>query len=384
MALRVAKKKRISRRAAFGVAAVILMLSAVSALGVAWWNPGHQGPVVVATTSASTFHSTDAAGSQTKSRALPLRGDGLRGRTGLRVLVADVPGPFVLDVDRGTVESVKGLPGGGHRGVSVQAVGKDALVFSYRVCGRCRPDPRLYVVRHGTLAAVRLAGTAEAVPSLDGEGLWVLTRRYARQCAIRKIDLDGRLLHAPRQVRCGTGLVAELPAGLFVSYSGPLGSDSHHELLEPDGRVVRLPYQEAQPVVGNLVLTGADRRTPLLLHDIRTRARSRLRWPSTPDYGLSEVTGEPNGPLAIVEFAKYSPVHKVDLWLLNTRTRRWQHLPAMPARLIPKITDVKWTTDGRVVILSGDLLALWRPGEPRLAVARVKPSKQPGTGFVIW
>jgi hypothetical protein len=106
-------------------------------------------------------------------------------------------------------------------------------------------------------------------------------------------------------------------------------------------------------VVGNLVLSGADRHTPLILHDLGTGASSRLRWPSRPDYGLGEVSGDPNGRLAIVEFAKYSPEHRVDLWLLDTRTRRWQHLPGMPAPMVPKITDVQWTTDGRVVVPGG-------------------------------
>jgi hypothetical protein len=56
----------------------------------------------------------------------------------------------------------------------------------------------------------------------------------------------------------------------------------------------------------------------------------------------------------------------------------------MPARMVPKGTDVRWTADGRVVVLSGNLLAVWRPGQPRLAVRRVPPPKGPGSGFLIW
>src|SRR4029453_2071755 len=40
-------------------------------------------------------------------------------------------------------------------------------------------------------------------------------------------------------------------------------------------------------------------------------------------------------------------------WLLDTQTDRWRHLPGMPARLVPKATDVEGTPDGRVGVLSG-------------------------------
>jgi hypothetical protein len=99
-------------------------------------------------------------------------------------------------------------------------------------------------------------------------------------------------------------------------------------------------------VVGNLVLRGADRHTPLVLHDVGTGASARLRWPSRADYGLGEATGDPKGRLAIVEFAKYSPEHRLDLWVLDTTTRRWRHLPDMPAPMVPKATNVQWTADG--------------------------------------
>jgi hypothetical protein len=117
---------------------------------------------------------------------------------------------------------------------------------------------------------------------------------------------------------------------------------------------------------------------------MRSGANRRLRWPAKPDYGLGIVTGEPDGRRATVDFAKYSPEDRYDLWLLDTRSRRWRHLPGMPMRLIPKVTDVKWTPDRRIVILSQGTLALWRPGERHLAVRRVKPPRQPGSNFVIW
>jgi hypothetical protein len=185
-------------------------------------------------------------------------------------------------------------------------------------------------------------------------------------------------------VSCRTGLVAELPAGLLTTFDGRLGRNAHSALLRSDGGVVRFRDSYARPVVGNLVLSGADRRTPLLLHDMVSGASHRLRWPSRPDYGLGEVTGQPNGRLATVDFTKYSPQDRFDLWLLDTTTRRWQQLPGMPAHIVPKTTHVEWTADGRLVILATNALGVWRPGESRLAVRRVKPPKQPGIKFVIW
>jgi hypothetical protein len=378
---------RSSRRrlAGVGVAAVIV----VAVLAVGWMVPRpRSGPTRPAPASA-TSSSAPALRPSTTPRpsghgALPLGGVPLVGPTGLRLLIADVPAPFVLEVDQGTIQPITGLPTEGERGVTVLPVGNDALVVSFRLCNRCRPDASVSLVRRGSATATWLNTALQAVPSHDGQGLWLLSSQGTSRCTIREVGLDGRPRRAARQVSCRTGLVAELSAGLLVSAMGAGGRDWHGALLGSDGAVVRVGDPQAQPVVGNLVLSGADRHTPLVLHDVGTGARSRLRWPSRPDYGLGEVTGDPNGRLAIVEFAKYSPEHRLDLWVLDTTTRRWQHLPDMPARMVPKATDVRWTTDGRVVLLSSNLLAVWRPGEPRLAVGRVRSSRQPGGNFLIW
>jgi hypothetical protein len=306
--------------------------------------------------------------------------------TGLRLLVADAPAPFVLDVDRGTIKSITGLPTNGDRLVSVHPLGKHALVLSTRICKRCRTASlsSVFLVRHGGTAATRLGSALGAVASRDGHGVWMLTRLAARRCAIHEVGLDGHPRPNPHHVSCRTGLVAELPAGLLVNFAGPGGTDTHSALLRPGGRVVRFRDWQAQPVVANLVLSGADRRTPLVLHDMRSRRTHRLGWPAMPSYGLGIVTGEPNGTRATVDFAKYSPEDRYDLWLLDTARRHWRHLPGMPMRLIPKVTDVEWTPDGRVVILSEAMLAIWRPGERHIVIRRVTPPKQPGSNFVIW
>jgi hypothetical protein len=368
-------------RPAIGAAAAILVLALVALIVIARRGErsadGSAGSTVTAAASVPSS-TTPRSGRQ---GSLRLRGVPLQKGTGLSLLVADAPAPFVLDVDRGTAQPITGLPEDGERGVIVLPVSENALVLSERFCSRCGSVSSAYLVRRDSLAARRLARVYEAVPSREGNGVWTLRRRGGR-CEINRIDLDGRPLYAPRRVRCGTGLVVDLPAGLLLSYTGPLGSDAHNALLEPNGDIARLPYQDAQPVVGNLVLTGADRHTPLVLHDVKSGASTRLSWPSRMP-ALGVVTGQPNGSLATIDFARYSRGHRFDLWLLDTRTRRWQHLPGMPAHVVPKTTDVEWTSDGRVVLLARDVLAVWRPGEKRLAVGRVKPPKQPGIKFLI-
>jgi hypothetical protein len=315
---------------------------------------------------------------------LRVQGVPLRAPSDLRLLVADSPAPFILDVDRGTTEPITGLPTSGKRGVVVLPLGNDALVLSSRYCKSCPPVSDVYLVRHGSMAAIPLGAAWQVVPRRDGQGMWTLSRRAGGGCAIRELGLEFRPRRAPVRVSCRTGLVAELPAGLLVESVGPLGVDPHNALLEPDGTLLRLSYDQAQPVVGNLVLTGADRRTPLVLHDVASGVTHRLSWPSGRRFSLRQATGEPGGRLAAVDFATYSPEHRYDLWLLATASRRWHHLPGMPARLVPKVTYVRWTGDGRAVIMSENLLAVWRPGEPRLAVSRVRRPKQAASGFVIW
>ena len=385
------EKSQTSKSSRPGLAAAsvmaLVLVAIAAAVGVAWLqerNPGRPAHFATASAPAPRSPPPPPIGSSSSSGALPLPGVRLRAPTNLRLLVADVPAPFVLDVDRRSVQPITGLPAGGDRGISVVAIGKAALVQSLRFCKRCQPDASVYLVKHGSTAATRLGRVMGAVSSSDGEGVWTISTGVASRCTIREIDLDGRVRRSAGKVPCRTGLIAELPAGLLLSFVGPLGMDAHSTLLEPSGQVVRLGDPNIQPVVGNLVLSGADRHTPLVLRDVRSGARHRLSWPSSRGYSLAEVTGDPNGHLAIVRFARFSPRHMLDMWLLDTQTRRWEHLRGMPAPLVPKATDVEWSADGRVVILSGHVLGVWRPGSPQLTVGRIRPTRQPGSNFVVW
>jgi hypothetical protein len=107
------------------------------------------------------------------------------------------------------------------------------------------------------------------------------------------------------------------------------------------------------------------------------------------------IDGHPDGRLANVAFypASTSAEQTLDVWLLDITTRRWQQLPDMPLRLAPSKPQLRWTSDGRLLLLAGladdpaSLVAVWRPGEPRIAVRPVKlpgPERRGGFRFVIW
>jgi hypothetical protein len=317
-------------------------------------------------------------GAQPKSRPVDVAP---QDPTGLRLLVADLP-PFVLELDRGTAKRITGLPTDGNVGLSVEPVGEHALVTSFPLCDRCRATERVY-----------------------SPAAWELGRDPTRQYPGRAVPRRRRHLATPpfgrrfvhgRGSRAGRESADDQAGALpYGAGCGATRGSSRHlrglrwsntgsMLLRPDGSAMRLGNFDAQPVVGNLVLTGVDRSTPLLLRDVGSGARVRLRWPSKAGYGLGEVTGNPDGRFAVVEFARYSPEQRLDLWVLDTSTRSWQHLPGMPARLVAKATDVQWTADGRAVVLSGDVLRIWRPGDRWLSLRRVRPTKQTGSSFVVW
>jgi hypothetical protein len=139
------------------VAAVLVLLAAAVCLACRQEpDPGRRAP-------RATVSAPPPTSSPARSRSLPLRGVPLRAPTNLRLLVADAPAPFVLDVDQETIQPITGLPEDGDRGVSVAALGEDALVLSQRFCGACRPVDSVYVVRRGSTAATRLGRSIGAV-----------------------------------------------------------------------------------------------------------------------------------------------------------------------------------------------------------------------------
>jgi hypothetical protein len=144
---------------------------------------------------------------------------GQDGQAGLRLLVANDPAAFVLDVDTGAIRPVTGLPTDGERSVQVEPVGEDAVVVTRRDCrgSDCDAgDSAAYLVRHGDTAATWLGAASDVESAGDDRGVWLLSRQDASRCALGQVGLDGRPWRPPRPAPCDAVLIDELPAGLLV------------------------------------------------------------------------------------------------------------------------------------------------------------------------
>ena len=318
---------------------------------------------------------------------------------GLRLLVAGDPAPFVLDVDTGAARPVSGLPAGGDRSTHVESVGEHAVVLSRKGCrgSDCHANPDVYLVRHGATTATRLGAALDMEASRDGRGVWLLSRRDAAGCVIGQVGLDGRQRRPARPVPCEAVLIQELPGGLLL-YGGGSGSGGGpwSALLGADGAVRRLPVVVDGVAGGDLVLSTVEPGRLVALTDVGSGASHRLPWPSRlRGHVMGLVGGHPDGRLAHVAFypARDGAEQTLDVWLLDVATRGWRQLPGMPLHLAPSKPQLRWTADGRLLLLAGvagepaALVGVWRPGEPQVAVWHVPlPGAELPRGFrfVIW
>jgi hypothetical protein len=151
-------------------------------------------------------------------------------------------------------------------------------------------------------------------------------------------------------------------------------------------------------IAGRFALTGGSREG-LALVDLRTGERWQLRWPSevggpTSQGGIDQSEVDPSGRRIAISFSdpawQGGGTQVTDVWLLDPTTRAFQHLPDMPAAVSLKFTSMSWTGDGRLVMLAEtagrDVVAVWRPGQNRLAVRRVRlQERNSGSdSFVVW
>jgi hypothetical protein len=182
----------------------------------------------------------------------------LRDAAGLRLLVANDPAPFVLEVETGVTRPVTGLPTDGERSVHVEPVGEDAVVVTRRNCraGDCDAgDSAAYLVRHGDTAATWLGAASDVESARDGRGVWLLSRQDASRCALGQVRPDGRPRRPPRPAPCDAVLIDEPRAGLLV-----YGADGPYSaLLTADGALRRLPEVVDGVAGGDLVLSTLER-----------------------------------------------------------------------------------------------------------------------------
>ena len=339
-------------------------------------------------------------GQDGQAGARPLPGLALPSPAGLRLLVANDPEPFVIDVDSEVIQPVTGLPADDDRTVHVEPVGEDAVVVSRRDCrgSGCEAGSLVYLVRRGGTVATRLGAASDVESSRDGRGVWLLDRQDSTHCTLGQVGLDGQPRRPARPVPCESVLIDELPAGLLVYVSrSPNGAGPYSALVTADGAFRRLPQVVDGVAGGNLVLSTVEPGRLIALTDLRSGVSHRLRWPSTlNDHVMGLIDTHPEGRLASVAFypAHSGAEQTLDLWLLELTTRSWQQLPDMPLRLGPSKPQATWTADGRLLLLAGladdpagGLVAVWRPGQPRIATRRVplpEPGPPSGFRFVLW
>lgn len=150
-------------------------------------------------------------------------------------------------------------------------------------------------------------------------------------------------------------------------------------------------------MAGRFVMTLVGSHGPITLTDLRSGERWHLTWPSeigaAGQGGTDHAAVHANGKLVALAFS--DPAYEgggtqvTDVWLLDPFSRRFTHLPDMPAAVSLKFTSMSWTTDGRLVILGrtaqGEVVAVWQPGQKRIAVRQIRlPARNSGSdSFVV-
>jgi hypothetical protein len=316
----------------------------------------------------------------------PLRGVSLEGPTQLRLLVANNP-PFLLDVDTGRRTRISGLKLGKQSVLGVHAAGSDAIVWVDRL-NRATTGRRaaIYVVRRNEPRATRLATASQVAAAADGGAVWLKSYIDATHCTLREVSLDGSERRA-RPIPCAALLVDGGSRPLVVDGTSVLDPSSGEKLLDASQLWV---------VVGDLAVTSERSQGPLALTNLRTGERLPLRYPSriAGQGGTDEAAVHPSGRLVALSFSdpayNFPGTQVMDIWLLDPATRRYTHLPDMPAAVALKFTSMHWASDGRLVLLAEtsepNVVAVWKPGRKRIRVRPVHlPARNSGSdSFVVW
>lgn len=368
---------------------IVRLLAVLLMLATAASAAGSRAPHDEAATHATILAPSPSAVVAGATQPKPLRGVPLTGSTGLRLLVANNP-PFLLDVDTGRITRIAGLNVPGNPVLSVLAVGRAAIVWLDRLVPRTKvPSAEIYVVRHGATSAIRLASAWEVAPAADGAAVWLKSYKDRRHCILREVALNGRQRRNPRPVPCSTRLVDAGAGALLVQGSS---------LVDPRTGRILLRTGGVWAIAGDFALTAARSHDQLTLRHLRSGERWRLPWPSeigrTGQGGTDDAAVQRNGKLIALAFS--DPAYQgggtqvTDVWLLDPASRRFDHLPDMPAAVSLKSTSMSWTSGRRLVFLAEsagrDVVAVWEPGQKRISVRRVRlPARNSGSdSFVVW
>jgi hypothetical protein len=306
-----------------------------------------------------------AATARTSGPLPPIAGPALAGPTHLHLIVSAAP-PYIYDVDTSTVRAVSVT--GGPLDSWVRPSADGAFVARYGCCATKVVASRIHL--DGSVQ--QLATGASLAPAAGSSATWVLRRAATGHCLLLLVPGRQPGVPAPCRPLLGAGEAGVL---MWASDAQLLVSTRNGEVRARATRIVPLHHE--------LVLEqgGFDRSLDpgrISLVDLATGTRRRLRWPSILR-GLDEVVAQPHGSLVAVGFADPAypgPAQASDVWILDTRTGRYSHLPGMPAQVRLKFSSMAWTSDDRLVLLleSGGrtVLAVWRPGMRTLPLRPVQ------------
>lgn len=351
-------------------ARVTLALLAVAAVGFAvLWSPG------------GGSRAPSAPPLRPASSLTWLTGPPLGASSNLRLIASGQGAAYLVDVDRASASRLPGIPAERGETLWLLPYRGGALAIAQRVLcsscnGRTNELQTTFAISAGgsvrRLATVALARHQEATPAYDSTASWVQTWPHRGPCTLRLVPSTRPAVRAP----CG-GIGAAGASGIWF------GNGDVEMLVDPfTGRVLRrlTTTSALRPLPGGLALESTPQpyATGLALVNLATGVRTPLRWPSSLHFGY-EVYPAPRGPLVAIEFADpaYPPSGQTvgqaaDVWILDTATGRFTHVPGFPVMELIKLSGLTWTPDGRLVVVARGggrtVLGLWRPGQgaPRL------------------
>jgi hypothetical protein len=336
-----------------------------------------------------------------------LAGPELTAPTGLRIVVGGDP-PFILDVDRGTVRSVLGLGLGSGasqwspRANLLAAVPGGALAAVWHnPCQRCAAYSVLYLIAPDgsvrRLATLRSGAGPVPVAARGAAGTWMVSRPRSGPCTLALVPSREPGVRVP----CGD-VQTETRAGVWIATANrelivdPFTGGIVASVALPATNPASVSTTVVYPLDGSFALEsvgphyGGQDGGPfdrLSLVDLRRGQRRKVAWPSY--FGdIIGIAPEPNGPLVAVDFgspAYPGPAQAEDVWMLDTETGSFTHLPGYPAQVDIKFSGIAWTSDNRLVIIAQGggrtVLAIWKPGQITLPL-RTLPVRNGYSSFV--
>jgi hypothetical protein len=299
---------------------------------------------------------------------VPLQGVPLEGTTGIRLAIA-AKASSVLELDSERATAIPGIPYVRRGFVWVVGVGGGNAVVIAR--------DRVYGVRASGPAS-KLGPGSDAAPAPDTGSVWVKRRVRPSHCTLRRVRLDGRMLRAPRPMRCSWGAGAGGGLGMAVSST---------RIIDPStGRTVYKAPAEIVAVAGKRIVLADRPGVALSVVDTVGGTRRRIDWPDTSGrLFLSAVSdrfvalgfGNPSW----TSEGRYPDDQYFDVWILDTQQARLTRLPGMPAFVALKFSNMTWTGDGRLVLIARSggryVVALWKPGQEQLHLKAMRLPARP-------